>query len=63
MTVPPEIKEYEEKIAEVRREKESAIDGQDFEKAAALRDKEKQMIQERNEKEKISGFEFQKAVR
>ena len=35
--------EYDEKIAGVRREKESAIDCQDFEKAAALRDTEKQL--------------------
>ena len=52
MTVPPEIREYDERIANVRREKESAIDGQDFEKAAALRDDEKNLINERNEKEK-----------
>ena len=52
MTVPPEIREYDEKIANVRREKESAIDGQDFEKAASLRDDEKNLINERNEKEK-----------
>src|SRR5437899_206239 len=38
MTAPPELREYDEKIADVRREKESAIDSQDFEKAAALRD-------------------------
>jgi ATP-dependent Clp protease ATP-binding subunit ClpC len=52
MTVPPEIREYDEKIANVRREKESAIDGQDFEKAASLRDDEKNLINERQEKEK-----------
>ena len=52
MTVPPEIRAYDEKIANVRREKESAIDGQDFEKAASLRDDEKNLINERNEKEK-----------
>jgi ATP-dependent Clp protease ATP-binding subunit ClpC len=52
MTVPPEIRAYDEKIANVRREKESAIDGQDFEKAASLRDDEKNLINERAEKEK-----------
>src|SRR5881296_3142040 len=41
MTAPPDVREIDEKIAEVRREKESAIDAQDFEKAASLRDKEK----------------------
>ena len=38
MTAPPDLREFDEKIADVRREKESAIDSQDFEKAAALRD-------------------------
>ena len=52
MTQPPEIRAYDEKIAEVRKEKESAIDGQDFEKAAALRDQEKSLMQEKMEKEK-----------
>jgi ATP-dependent Clp protease ATP-binding subunit ClpC len=37
MTAPPGLREYDEKIAGVRREKDSAIDSQDFEKAAALR--------------------------
>ena len=52
MTVPPEIREYDDKIAAARKEKESAIDGQDFEKAAALRDKEKNLITEKAEREK-----------
>ena len=52
MTVPPEIREFDEKIANARKEKESAIDGQDFEKAASLRDKEKNLITEKAEREK-----------
>ena len=52
MTAPPELKELDENIAEARREKESAIDEQDFEKAAGLRDKEKQLTQVRADKEK-----------
>ena len=52
MTVPPEIREYDDKIAAARKEKESAIDGQDFEKAASLRDKEKSLITEKADKEK-----------
>ena len=52
MTVPPEIREYDDKIAAARKEKESAIDGQDFEKAASLRDKEKSLIIEKAEREK-----------
>ena len=52
MTVPPEIREYDDKIAAARKEKESAIDGQDFEKAASLRDKEKSLNTEKAEREK-----------
>src|SRR5271170_7526457 len=52
MTAPPDLREYDEKIAQVRREKESAIDSQDFEKAAALRDNEKQLLAQRAEREK-----------
>ncbi len=51
MTAPPDLREYDEKIAEVRRQKEAAIDGQDFEKAARLRDDEKQLTLARNERE------------
>jgi ATP-dependent Clp protease ATP-binding subunit ClpC len=49
MTAPPDLREFDERIATVVREKESAIDGQDFEKAARLRDDEKNL---RNEKAK-----------
>ena len=49
MTAPPDLREFDERIASVVREKESAIDAQDFEKAARLRDDEKNL---RNEKAK-----------
>ncbi|MGX1767565.1 ATP-dependent Clp protease ATP-binding subunit [Dietzia sp. NPDC055343] len=52
MTAPPDLRDFDEKIAEARREKESAIDAQDFEKAAGLRDTEKKLIAERSEREK-----------
>ncbi|HLT82711.1 MAG TPA: AAA family ATPase, partial [Phototrophicaceae bacterium] len=52
MTAPPELRELDEQISEVRREKESAIDDQDFEKAASLRDDEKQLAARRLEREK-----------
>ena len=52
MTAPAELREFDEKIADARKAKESAIDGQDFEGAAALRDKEKTLIAEKNEAEK-----------
>ena len=52
MTAPAELREFDEKIANARKEKESAIDGQDFELAATLRDKEKNLIAEKHEAEK-----------
>jgi ATP-dependent Clp protease ATP-binding subunit ClpC len=52
MTAPPDLREYDERIAQVRRDKESAIDAQDFEKAANLRDKEKQLLAEKAQREK-----------
>ncbi len=52
MTAPPELREFDDKIANVRKEKESAIDGQDFELAASLRDKEKNLIAEKADREK-----------
>jgi len=51
MTAPPDLREFDERIAEVRREKESAIDAQDFEKAAGLRDKEKTLLVEKAKRE------------
>jgi len=41
MTRPPDVKEIEKEIEEIRGRKEAAIKAQDFEKAAALRDDEK----------------------
>ncbi len=52
MTAPIELREFDEKIANARKAKESAIDSQDFEGAAALRDTEKTLIEERQAAEK-----------
>src|SRR5690606_16015423 len=38
LSSPPELRDLDEKIAVVRADKEAAIDGQDYEKAAQLRD-------------------------
>ncbi len=51
MTAPPDLREFDERIAAVVREKESAIDGQDFEKAARLRDDEKNLRAEKAKRE------------
>lgn len=52
MTAPKAIQDVDDRIAEVRRAKEAAIDDQDFEKAASLRDDERKLTEERAEKEK-----------
>jgi ATP-dependent Clp protease ATP-binding subunit ClpC len=40
----PDLDDLDQEIVHVRREKEAAIDRQDFEAAVALRDKEKQLL-------------------
>ncbi|EPH03282.1 ATP-dependent Clp protease ATP-binding subunit ClpC [Propionibacterium sp. oral taxon 192 str. F0372] len=52
MTAPPDLREFDEKIASVRTEKEAAIDAQDFERAASLRDTEKQLMTQRADRER-----------
>ncbi|MCF1694607.1 ATP-dependent Clp protease ATP-binding subunit [Corynebacterium argentoratense] len=52
LTAPQSLRDIDEKIADVRRQKEAAIDAQDFEKAAGLRDTERQLHEEHAEKEK-----------
>ncbi len=41
LSAPPELREFDERISTVRVAKETAIEDQDFEKAASLRDEEK----------------------
>jgi ATP-dependent Clp protease ATP-binding subunit ClpA len=52
MTVPDDLREAEEQLAQVRREKEAAIQAQDFEQAATLRDQEKQLLPRLAERER-----------
>jgi ATP-dependent Clp protease ATP-binding subunit ClpC len=51
MTAPPSYRELEEEIASVRKEKEAAIEAQEFEKAANLRDKERKLSHKKLELE------------
>ncbi len=51
MTAPPGVKEVEERLKQVRAEKEAAIEAQEFEKAASLRDREKQVQSEKRRME------------
>ena len=43
----PDLEDLDQEIAQVRREKEAAVDRQDSEAATALRDKEKQLLADR----------------
>ena len=52
LSSPPELREFDDKIAKVRQDKEQASEDQDFEKAASLRDEEKSLLAERLRLEK-----------
>jgi len=45
-TVPPNLKELEAKLENIRKEKDAAVQSQEFEKAAALRDTEQKIREE-----------------
>ena len=45
ITAPPDLKAKEKELTEIQKEKQAAIVGQDFEKAAQMRDKEKELSQ------------------
>jgi ATP-dependent Clp protease ATP-binding subunit ClpC len=51
MTAPPDVREVDEKIAEVRLQKESAVDSQDFRRAQELKEEELRLIEERKHRE------------
>ncbi len=51
MSAPPRYRELEDEIERVRKEKEAAIENQEFEKAASLRDKERKLTQKKRELE------------
>jgi len=48
-TTPPDLKEIEEKLENLRNEKEAAVRNQEFEQAAQLRDQEQKMKEELEE--------------
>ena len=52
LSAPPELRDFDDKIADVRTRKEKAIEEQDFEGAAKLRDEEKNLLGERLRLEK-----------
>jgi ATP-dependent Clp protease ATP-binding subunit ClpC len=61
MRTPGDYRELEDEIANVRRDKEAAIEGQQFEKAAKLRDQEKELLSRKATKEaeaRAEGIDF-----
>lgn len=50
VTAPPDLKDLEYKIEKLSKEKEAAVSTQDFERAAKIRDEEKQINQELKER-------------
>ena len=52
LTAPPDLQDLEEEATKVRKDKEKAIDDQDFEKAASLRDDEKKLLERKAERER-----------
>jgi ATP-dependent Clp protease ATP-binding subunit ClpC len=51
MTAPPDFRDKEERLQQIRQEKQAAIAAQEFEKAAGFRDMEKQIINEMSDLE------------
>lgn len=51
-TAPPNLKELEQKLEEVRKEKDAAVQSQEFEKAASLRDTEQRLREKLEETKK-----------
>ena len=60
ITTPPDVKDLEEKMQNLQKEKEEAISIQDFERAAKLRDEEK-AVQETIEKHKHQWYRMKES--
>jgi ATP-dependent Clp protease ATP-binding subunit ClpC len=48
----PDLRELDREIAQVRRDKEAAIEAQDFENSAALRDREKRLLDDKTARQR-----------
>ncbi|NLJ59267.1 MAG: ATP-dependent Clp protease ATP-binding subunit [Tissierellia bacterium] len=62
-TAPKELRELEEKIKEIDTEKKTAINNQDFEKAATLRDEEKRLTEELDKQRKLWAAQNSKDIK
>ncbi len=52
LTPPPNLTEIEERVERLQRDKDEAVRGADYERAAALRDEAQQLIEEKNQLQK-----------
>ncbi len=52
LELPPELRTYEKKLDQACKEKEAAVDAQEFEKAASFRDQERELAEELEEMRK-----------
>jgi ATP-dependent Clp protease ATP-binding subunit ClpC len=65
MAAPADLQEIENELARARKEKDDAIEGQKFEQAAKLRDREKELLETKSAKEaewKASGVDLYDVV-
>jgi hypothetical protein len=64
LAVPADLVDAAEQLAQVRRQKEAAIDAEEFDTAAALRDREKQLLGDklRREREWTAGVDVQAVI-
>ena len=62
VTAPPDLKDLEEKLEQLSKEKEEAVSIQDFERAAKIRNEERQVQQQLEERKKNWKSEDRKAI-
>jgi ATP-dependent Clp protease ATP-binding subunit ClpA len=64
MTLPDDLRQADERLAELRRDKEAALGQEDFERAAELRDAERRLLAEkaRREQEWAAGVDLEAVV-
>ncbi len=62
-TTPPNLKELEVKLEEIRKEKDAAVQSQEFEKAASLRDTEQSFAKNWKKRKRLGKKNKAKKIR
>ncbi|MFV1971209.1 MAG: ATP-dependent Clp protease ATP-binding subunit, partial [Acidimicrobiia bacterium] len=63
--LPDEVKEIDDQIGKIRKDKREAVNAQQYERAAQLRDRERELMTQRGEAEKLAseaGSEFKSTI-